>query len=116
MMPSTQSALKPSWANMFRIMMPYSSEVLVRLVEMRQYFTMSMPSKRAVLMLVLPMSRVSIMEASLRYLRFPPARPALVRAVPMAPVRMVEAAISARAFTPTKAHTNFNRFWPAIMP
>ena len=34
----------------------------MELVETRQYFTMRSPSKRAVLMLVLPMSRVKIMD------------------------------------------------------
>ena len=48
-------------ANRFISRMPYSSEDMLRSVDTRQYCTISMPSKSAVLMLVFPMSRVSIM-------------------------------------------------------
>ena len=61
MMPSTCSGEMWLCANRFISRMPYSSEDMLRSVDTRQYCTISMPSKSAVLMLVFPMSRVSIM-------------------------------------------------------
>ena len=86
----------------FIMVMPYSSDVRLRLVEMRQYWRISMPSNSAVFILVLPMSSVRIMEP-LQYYRASRMKPALYSAAPIAPVSTVETAISTRPFTPTAA-------------
>ena len=65
MMPSTWPWPMPWWFSRFIIAMPYSSEVRLRLVDSRQYCFISSPSNRAVFMLVLPMSSVSIMVSLL---------------------------------------------------
>ena len=59
--PSTTSRETPSWANMDIRRTPYSSEVDVMLVDMRQYLNISFPSNSAVLILVFPISIVRIM-------------------------------------------------------
>ena len=60
MMPSTTSVCTPSWTNIDARRTPYSSEVEVMFVDIRQYLNISVPSNRAVLMFVFPISIVRI--------------------------------------------------------
>ena len=59
-MPSTTSVLTPSCANIEASFTPYSSDVEVMFVDIRQYLNISVPSNRAVLMFVFPISIVRI--------------------------------------------------------
>ena len=62
--PSTLDGSSPSCLNRLMNRIPYSSEEYILLVDTRQYLTISSPLNRAVLMLVLPISRVRIMPGT----------------------------------------------------